>query len=408
MDVVENRAMRRYLLDRSGLSATPTARFDKAALLALIERLGYVQIDSIQVVERAHHMILYTRNRNYDREMLRELLEEDRSCFEHWTHDACIIPTTYFPHWHHRFAQARKRLSRGHYAERLGAKPARVLSHVRKRVEREGALRTRDFENAGNVKRESWWGWTQEKTALEVLWRCGELAISHRNGFEKAYDRIEAVIPAEVRDHKIDKAQSVAWKCEQALERLGAASPAEIAGFWGSFNTDTASAWVRSGLASGRLAEVRVEDACGKPGPPRVAFAELATGLDSATQAPRGLRLLSPFDPLIRDRKRTANVFGFDYRIEVFVPAAKRQYGYYVFPILEGERLTGRVDLKAHRAKGTLEVKGLWWEEGVRANAARYERLERELLRLGRFVGAPKVVGLPHSPITARASVAAR
>ncbi len=394
METIDNRAMRRTLLDRAGLSASPTAPFDKAALQRLIERLGYVQIDSIQVVERAHHVILHSRNHRYRHEMLRQLLEEDRTLFEHWTHDACVIPTSHFPHWQHRFEQARRQLSGGRYAKRLGSKPTRVLDHVRERVHREGALRTRDFENAAGVKRNSWWGWTQEKTALEVLWRCGEFAISHRDGFEKAYDRIEAVIPAEVRDRKIDREESVAWKCEQALERLGAASPAEIAGFWGSFKADTASAWAKAGLDSGELVEVRVEDAKGKPGPPRLASAHFARDVEDAASASKRLRLLCPFDPLIRDRKRTSHVFGFDYRIEVFVPAAKREYGYYVFPILEGEKLTGRIDLKAHRADGVLEVKGLWWEQGVRESRARSERLQRALRRLGRFAGAPEVRGL--------------
>lgn len=394
MDVIPNRAMRRFLLARAGLAASPTARFDPPALQSLIEQLGYVQLDSIQVVERAHHVILYTRNRHYKQEMLRMLLEQERSLFEHWTHDACVIPSAHFPHWHHRFEVARKKLARGAWAQRLGARPARVLEHVRRRIDQEGPLRARDFENAARVKRQSWWGWTQEKTALEVLWRCGELAISHRDGFEKAYDRVENVIPRPLRDRKIDAEQSVAWKCAEALERLGAATPAEIAGFWGSFPAARAAAWAEQGLDAGRLVKVRLQDANGEPGRPRFASVDFLSRFEDAPSPPRTLRLLSPFDPLIRDRKRTESLFGFDYRIEVFVPADKRVYGYYVFPILEGDRLTGRVDLKAHRARGVLEVKGLWWEPGIEASEARNARLERALRGLGRFAGAPRVEGL--------------
>jgi uncharacterized protein YcaQ len=388
---IANRAMRRLFLERQGLGGSPRAEIDKRDVLRLVKQLAYLQIDSINVVERAHHMILYSRNRNYRREMLTSLIEQDRELFEHWTHDAAILPVSYFPHWRHRFENTQKRIHEPRWQKRLGARPKLILEAVRQRIHTEGPLRTRDFGNGGEVKRSAWWGWTQEKTALEFLWRSGELGICRREGFEKVYDRMEAVVPARHRDKKIDHAASVDWKCRAALKRLGAATAAEIAAFWMSFSTATAGAWVDTVRDAGGLIDVAVETADGSAPRPRVALPEFTNALRRVTPPPRGMRLLSPFDPAIRDRSRTSWLFGFDYRIEVFVPAAKRKYGYYVLPILEGDRLTGRIDLKVHRKEGFLEVIGLWWEAAIRTTPARQDALRRCLAHFAKFSGVNEV-----------------
>ena len=195
---IPNRSMRRLFLQRQGI-APARPGFDKARLLELIEQLGYVQVDSINVVERAHHLILFSREPRYRRELLAELLEQDRRLFEHWTHDASILPASYFPHWRHRFEGASAGVIGRHSNSRLGRHPRRVLDAVRDRIRKEGPLRARDFENEGSVERSSWWGWTQEKAALELLWHSGELGISRRENFQKVYDLIENVVPA--REH---------------------------------------------------------------------------------------------------------------------------------------------------------------------------------------------------------------
>jgi len=390
---ISNRAMRKFLLQRQGFADSTRKDFDKAELLRLIHQLAYVQVDSINVVERAHHMILFSRDRRYRREMLSDLLEGERQLFEHWTHDACIIPASYYPHWQHRFESARKRLAGPRWRKRLGPRPQQVLDEVLARIDREGPLRTRDFANGGAVKRSAWWGWTQEKTALEFLWRSGELGISRRERFEKVYDRMESVIPSRYRDEKIEWQASVDWMCREALKRLGAATAVEIAEFWSSCSTATVNGWLEAERKTGGVVEVEVETVDGSRIRPRAALPEFLEEISRVPSPTRSMRLLSPFDPLIRDRKRTAWLFGFDYRIEVFIPAAKREYGYYVFPILEGDRFTGRIDLKAWRKEGFLEVKGLWWEPGTRATAARTDALRRCLTRLAKFVQLEEVRG---------------
>jgi uncharacterized protein YcaQ len=390
---IKNRSMRRLFLERQAITPARPG-FDKARLLELIEKLGYVQVDSINVVERAHHLILFTREPGYQRELLAELLERDRRLFEHWTHDASILPVSSFRHWRHRFDVLSTPFGARHWESRLGRDPRQLLDAVRARIRKEGALRSRDFENEGSAGRSSWWGWTQEKAALEFLWHSGELGISHRDGFQKVYDRVENVVPARERRRRIGREASLDWKCSEALTRLGAATPAEIAAFWDSFPLADARAWVEAEGKAGKLIPVAIETVDGSKPRTRVSRPDVAETLDAAPAAPRGMRLLSPFDPLIRDRKRAAWLFGFDYRIEVFVPAARREYGYYVLPILEGDRFTGRIDLKTHREEGFLEVKGLWWEPGVEATAARTEALRRCLDRLARFVGVLEVRSL--------------
>ncbi len=386
---IPNGSMRRLFLQRHAI-APARPGFDQTRLLELIEQLGYVQVDSINVVERAHHLILLSREPRYRREQLAELLEQDRRLFEHWTHDASILPVSHFPHWRHRFEVARERFG-GHTWNRLGRDPHRVLDTVRERIRKEGALRARNFESKGRGKRGAWWGWTEEKAALEFLWLSGELGISHRVAFQKVYDRIENVVPARERRRRISREASIDWKCREALTRLGAATPAEIAAFWDSYPLAEARTWVDAEGTAGNLIPVAVESADGSKPRPRVAAVDIAVSLESAPPAPRGMRLLSPFDPLIRDRKRASWLFGFDYRVEVFVPAARRKYGYYVLPILEGDRFTGRIDLKTHRDEGFLEVKGLWWESDIEATPARKDALRRCLDRLARFVGVREV-----------------
>ena len=181
----------------------------------------------------------------------------------------------------------------------------------------------------------------------------------------------------------------VDWACRSALERLGFATHGEIAAFWALVTPEEAKNWLETHRDELRPVSIETMDG----GKPRAsyAFAGFPENLGDIPEPPARLRVLSPFDPLIRDRNRTERLFGFFYRIEVFVPEPKRQYGYYVFPLLEGDRIVGRIDMKADRKAGTLDVKRLWWEPKVRASAGRLEKLEAELARLAKFSGVEAV-----------------
>ncbi|MDQ0347258.1 winged helix-turn-helix domain-containing protein [Ancylobacter vacuolatus] len=387
-----NADARRVFLAKQGL-CRPRGALSKAGLLELIETIGFVQVDSIATVERAHHHILFARNPSYKREHLTALLEADGALFEHWTHDAAIIPTAFFPQWKHRFARARETLAaRWRSWHENGFET--YVDHVLERVRREGPLMARDFEQdpaAGPRPPGGWWNWHPEKTALEYHWRTGALAIAGREGFQKRYDLTERVIPAPHRVPEMTGEAFIDWACTSALERLGFATSGEIAAFWDLVTPEEAKGWVAANLD--RLEPVLIEGVAGKPRPSH-AFAGSAALFDSLPAPPARLRVLSPFDPLLRDRARAERLFGFNYRIEVFVPAEKRVYGYYVFPILEGDRMVGRIDMKADRKAGSLDVRRLWLEPGVRASAGRLAALDAELARLGRFAGVERTVYL--------------
>jgi len=379
---------RRLILHLNGLSGAPKGRMNSSALLALIEHLGFVQLDSVQVVARAHHMILFARAPSYRPAMLRRLIEKKCDLFEHWTHDAAIIPTALYPYWRHAF-----RRQQGALAKRFrkwhgpGFEDAieRVLGHL----QTNGAVMSRDFAS----KREpgaaaGWWEWNDGKTALEFLWRTGRLAIAKRQGFQKIYDLAERVIPEGPRNAEVSPEAFIDWACQGALQRLGFVTPGEIAGFWGLITTAEAKAWCDGQLGKGGKV-IPVEVGAAKKAKPRRLFAraDIAEAIAAAPPPPGRLRVINPFDPILRDRKRLARLFGFDFRIEIFVPAPERQYGYYVFALLEGDRLVGRIDMKADQAKDQLAVAALWMEPGLRLTPARRKRLETELNRHRRFTG---------------------
>lgn len=385
---ISNRDARRLFLDHHALSLDPAEKHGDADTLALIRRLGFVQLDSINTVERAHHMILFSRAPGYRREQLSALHHDHVALFEHWTHDASLIPIEFYPHWRHRFRAAKARIAANpRWQDRIGEDGEKLLRKVRQRLRREGPLMARDFEDKGAG---GWWGWGPSKTALETLWRSGEVAIARREGFEKVYDLAERVIPEELRKARPSEMATTDWACREALDRLGFATPQEIAGFWQLVSIADAKAWTRKALKRGEIAEVSIESADGER---HNAFAltGIEERIDRAAATPAGMRFLSPFDPVIRDRKRALRLFGFDYRIEVFVPEKKRKYGYYVLPLMEGDRFIGRADMKAHRAEDRIEMKGLWLEPGVKLTRATEKKIRSALTDLGRFTGTPVI-----------------
>jgi uncharacterized protein YcaQ len=382
-------AGRRLLLGGQGLLDAP-ARATSAGVYELVLRLGYVQIDSINVVERAHHLILAPRLRGYRTSLLSGLLERRRLLFEHWTHDAAAIPTAWFPYWHYRFDRFRRELPRrSWWRERMGGQPEAEIARVRARLQRGGPLLARELAGErGRGAAASWWGWSPQKTALEFLWWTGEAAIAGRRGFHKLYDLTERVLPDAAAAPRPGPREHVDWACRTALERLGVATPAEIAAFWQAIPAATVRTWCADAAARDEIAAVELESADGSP--PRSAFAVAGWQARSLAEPANrsGIRLLCPFDPILHDRRRARRLFRFDFRFEAFVPAAQRRHGYYVMPLLEGERLVGRIDPKLHRGADRLEVRSVLWEPGVRPSRRRLAALDAAVGRLAALVGA--------------------
>ena len=383
---------RRFLLQGQGLLADPSRRATPAAVMRQIERMGFVQVDSINVVERAHHHILMSRFDDYRPRVLTHLLEKNRKLFEHWTHDASVIPRDWLPYWLHRFDRYERTMrARPNWNKRLGGRIDAMLDDVRARLDAEGPLRSADFEHPSRGGSSGFWNWKPQKAALEFLWRSGEVAVAGRQSFQKLYDLSERVFPEWPALDRCDEAEHVDWACRAAFDRLELATPGEVAAYLDAVSNADARRWCSAAADRGELEEIVVEAVDGSK--PRKAYARCGWRRRASRlpDAPDRTRLVSPFDPVIRDRQRTERLFGFDYRIEVFVPAAKRQYGYYVLPILEGEQFIGRLDPKHDRERETLCVNGLWWEPGTRPTAKRRRNVVRALERFAEQIGAERL-----------------
>ena len=393
IDILPNPAARRLFLHRHALCEAPTGPATGADLARLIDRIGFVQVDSINTVERAHHMILWSRRQTYQPKALKQLLEQERGLWEHWTHDASILPMTVYPYWSHRFARDAERLRDGWKRWFRDGYEAQFDTILR-RISDHGPVTTSDVGIGEARGKGGWWDWHPSKTALEWLWRTGQLAIARRDGFQKVYDLTERVIPALARAVQPDLDAKIDWACGSALDHLGFASVNEVQAYWNAVRLDAARAWAKTALARGEVIEVLVEGASGAQ--KRVlARPDVLQDAASAPEPGSRLRILSPFDPALRDRARAEFLFGFHYRIEVFVPEPQRKFGYYVFPILEADRLIGRIDVKAFKSEATLRIKAFWPEAGVKLGSARLARLDAELGRLARFAGCERLEYLP-------------
>lgn len=371
---LSNTEARRLWLQNHGLSTAPTGPLD---VMAMINALGFVQIDTIRNVTRAHHHILWSRNQNYREKQLWPLLRQ-RQLFEHFTHDASLLPMQTLPMWRRQFTRMGKHVANSEWlASSLGQDSIR---DIKARIEVEGPLSTHAFDTKIEGKREMW-ARPPHKKALDKMWYAGELATSHREKFIKFYNVAERVFPAHLHtDHRPDDEQ-IDWLCSEALSRLGFATANEIAKFWDAVSTKEARAW-----AEGRP-EIELEAADRS-----VSRAYVSPNLQPARKPSTRLRILNPFDPAIRDRTRLERLFGFEYRNEMFVPKAKRRWGYYVYPLLEGVRFVGRIELKADRQTSVLSVTGFWPETGVKWGDARRKKLATELGRLARFVDLQTIV----------------
>ncbi|MBO0346090.1 YcaQ family DNA glycosylase [Roseibium sp. CAU 1637] len=381
---VSNEQARRLFLDRHGLSRPPNKESSVSARLqSTIQNLGFVQIDSINTVARAHHMILRSRLGTYRENQLKRLYEKDRQLFEQWTHDASFIPMEFFPHWKHKFTRDKERLS-GRWERWQQHDFQQKFQDVLHQIAQHGPATSGDVGKDEPRSKGGWWEWHPSKTALEFLWRTGALSVTGRDGFKKVYDLTENVVPDHILTRKPELEETIAFACQMALDRLGFATSGELAAFLDLITPNEAKTWALAAEARGEIQAVDILDCDGRSRTSYMRPLTLQT-METLPNPPGKVRILSPFDPMLRDRKRAMRLFDFDYKIEVFVPEPLRTYGYYVFPVLEGSRMIGRIDMRANRKDGSLNVIAYWPERGIRASKARDLSLEKELYRLARF-----------------------
>jgi uncharacterized protein YcaQ len=373
---LNNQTMRRLWLHTNGLLTSSSEPLD---IVATIKQLGFVQIDSIQNVSRAHHHILWSRNSKYREPMIDVVLGAREHVFEHFTHDASILPMDMYPMWQRKFTRLTDWLVNSSYHNPDHVKDWRDI--VLERITHEGALSTKDFKSTSNSQ-DKVWSRPPHKQVLEYLWYSGALATSHREKFHKFYDLAERVIPAQYRDADLSEAEQVDWLCRAALERLAVGSAKEIKGFWDAKDVAEVKAWIEANAKA--LVPVKWETSAGEWRTSH-ALSDIEDRIETLPSASSRMKIINPFDPAVRDRTRLNAIFGFDYKLEVFVPAAKRQWGYYVYLLLEGDTFVGRIEAKADRKAKRLNVLNLWPEDGIKWGAGRQQKLEAELARFARL-----------------------
>jgi uncharacterized protein len=377
-------AARRVHLRAQGLDRRERRRARKADVLAAIRRMGVLQIDTISVVARSPYMVLFSRLGAYEACWLDQLLAEG-ALFEYWAHEASFLPIEDYALVRHRMLEP-ERLGwkyRADWVQRHRAELDRVLDHIRTH----GEVRSADFARRDGAAA-GWWEWKPEKRALEALFTSGHLMVSRRQSFQRVYDLRERVHRAWSDEqlppkHEVERATIL-----RAASALGVATARSIADYYRMPRRE-APQRVRELAAAGELIEVDVD------GWNDVAYAraEDAELLRSAADLPRPTltTLLSPFDPVVWDRSRALEMFGFDYRIECYTPAPQRRFGYYVLPVLRRGEIVARVDAKAHRREGRFEIISLHMEHSARPSDALLRDVARALRDAAAWHDTPEV-----------------
>ena len=370
MRKVSIEAARRISLAAQGFSdRRPTGRVDVRHFRRVMNRLGLIQLDSVNVCVRTHYMPFYSRLGAYDRDGLDVWLNDSGEHFEYWAHEASVLPVDRYPMWRWKMGQ----MGVWRSAQALFEAHPELIHDVRRQVDEHGPLTVRDLD-APNHRNEPWWGYGPGKICLEVLFAQGDITARRTDNFTRLYDMPERAIPEK---HYLAEAlgEQEAYRAllRAATSHHGIGTLHDIADYF-RLNIPKARPIFADMVQRGEIEEVTV------PGWGVPAY------MDPDAVRPRsitGTTLVSPFDPVVWYRERAERLFNFRYRIEIYVPEPKRVYGYYVLPLMVDGALVGRVDLKADRRGGALLVRSAFREEGVDAR-----RVARELAaELGRFSG---------------------
>ncbi len=388
-------------LAAQGLLARPAGPASRGDVRAAVARMALLQLDTIHVVARSHHLVLFARLGDYQPAWLDELVAE-AALFEVWAHEACIAPIEEFG-LHRRSLETRDHWFMNR-ARRLLKEQEPGMRALLEQIRASGPVRTADFKSPRQGA-SGWWGWKKEKDWLEAWLALGELMVARRERFQRVYDLTSRVYPAAASQALPSPAEADRALVERAVRGLGG-TPAR--GVPHKIRPPPPRGEPaqppRHQDGTQERVEVRGWEAPGFVHRDHLALVErVAAGEVAATHT----ALLSPFDPVVWDRERALAMFGFEYRLECYLPAARRRHGYFVLPILRRGALVGRLDAKAHRAERRFEVKALRLEEGVRPSAALLRDLGRALGDCARWHGTPEVELRRTVPASVRRPLAA-
>lgn len=406
--MLERSAVIGLWLERQGLAA-PRARartasgLTRAAFVALLERVGGLQIDTVNVLDRAHYLTLWSRFGSFDRDRLDRWVYRDRVAYEYWGHEASILPLSHLPFSRRRMKRFPDTWATKAWWPRFSTSEA-SKRRVLKRLRAEGPLESGDFERTPEADGHSrfYWGSSalpkEDKRSLKLLWHAGRVAVAERRHFRCVYDLAERVLPEAGAEGTAAAGGAAARQTEVedhwlmvALSGCGVASERHIQGYHTTPMLKAADRRriLERNLRRKRIVRCEVEGVRGPCYATPQTLAELAAPADRPE--PVGTTLISPFDSLLWQRERARELLDFDYRIEIYTPAPKRRFGYYVLPILHGGRLVGRLDPKLHRDEQRLEVKRIDLEPGFEPAGDFRTGLGDALADLGAFVGARRI-----------------
>ncbi len=380
---------RAVILNAQMLKSGDTALDGTEGLNQIVDCLGYIQIDTINVIERAHHHTLFTRVSDYKPSMLHDLQAKDRTVFEYWGHAMSYLPMKDF-----RFYLPRMRNflnPRGKWMRTQMDLTAPLLKPVLKRIREEGPLSAKDFKKE-KKKSGTWWDWKPAKVALELLFWQGKLMVTERRNFQKVYDLNERVLPESVDQTYPDADETGRFLVHRALKAMGIANEKEIQKYLQPeadrdsdlrvVDKNTISRIIREQTEVKEIAVINIE---GENSSPNYGLPSVFTELKKMRAAADTVFILSPFDNLIIQRNRLKRLFDFEYTLECYLPESKRNYGYFVLPILYGTRFAGRMDAQADRKNKAFIVKNLMFEDGFVPQEEFLFHFSQALQKLTRF-----------------------
>lgn len=382
-DTLSPTQARRIALAAQGFTRARPSAVSARHVHRVMDRLGVLQIDSVNVFARSHYLPLFSRLGSYDPALLdRVFLSRTTHYVEYLAHEATFIPVADWPLWRFRMDDFRRRWAD---ADSWMSNNARTVQWVQDELRARGPLRPADLRDDAPRERGTWWDWDDAKLALEHLWRTGDVAVSGRRGFERTYALAEHVIPEGIRSHEISRDDAILELTRRAARSSGVATQSDLADYYRIRDRAAVARSIVQLVDEGELLPVQVRgwERGGRALPAwRHRDAVLPRKVETAA-------VLTPFDPVVWFRERALRVFDLDYRIEIYVPAEKRRYGYYSLPVLVGDRVVARVDLKADRATSTLQVQSAWWEPQARPGDA--EPIAEELALAASWQGLEHV-----------------
>jgi uncharacterized protein len=386
------RAVAALFLERQHLRAPRRNRLTERRLVQFASDTGGIQLDSINVVDRAHYLTIWSRFGPYDRRVLDRMVYERRVLFEYWAHAACLVPTAHFTPWRRAMLDYTLRSrSWGKWLKKNQALVAQVEAEIAAR----GPLGNTDFKGEGTRRTGGWWNWKPATHALDYLWMTGRTSIHSRVHFQKRFDLAQRVMGTTQEGEPPSAEEFRRWHLRRSLHAMGAATGTDLRMYltFPRMEMRERRAVLADAIAAGEVVEIAVEKA------PWFALAADLPALRAAAQRKspaRGTTLLSPFDSFLWHRERTQRLFGFDYKIEVYTPGHKRVHGYYALPIFHDGHLIGRIDAKTHRAERVLEIRRIhfepWFARGGKIDRDAALAGTAEAIRsLATFVGADTI-----------------